>query len=68
MTAKSFMFWTGVGIATLAGSYLLIRWFIKNEEEQIAKQQRNEAKKSAEAPIREAGFHAIAKDHAIVTA
>ena len=68
MSAKAFVFWAGVGIVTLAGSYLVIRWFIKNEERQFAEQQNNEAKKRAETPLREAGFHAIAKDRAAAMA
>jgi len=68
MNTKAFIFWVGVGIVTLAGSYLVIRWFIKNEEKQIAEQQKKEAKKHAEKPCREAGFHAIAKDHAATMA
>jgi len=68
MNTKAFIFWVGVGIVTLAGSYLVIRWFIKNEEKQIAEQQKKEAKKHAETPRREAGFHAIAKDHAVTMA
>lgn len=68
MSAKAFLFWTSVGIVTLAGSYLVIRFFIKNEEKQFAEQQNNEAKKRAETPPREAGFHAIAKDRAAIMA
>ena len=66
MSARAFVFWVSVGIVTLAGSYVVIRWFIKNEEKQFAEQQNNEAKKRAEIPCREAGFHAIAKDRAVV--
>jgi hypothetical protein len=68
MNVKTFMFWSGVGIVTLAGSYLVIRGFIKNEEKQFAERQNHEAIKAAKIPRREAGFHAIAKDHADATA
>jgi hypothetical protein len=63
MSAKTFFFWTGVGIVTLAGSFLLIRWIIKNEERQSAEQRKKEVQQYT-ATRREAGFHAIAKDHA----
>lgn len=63
MSAKAFVFWAGVGIVTLAGSYIVIRWFIRNEERQIAERQKNEATKLEQAPRRETGFHAIVKDH-----
>jgi len=68
MNVKSFVFWSGVGIVILTGSYLLIRCFIKREEEQRAEQLANEAKKFDSAPRREAGFHSIAKDHAAAAA
>lgn len=64
MNAKAFFFWAGVGVVTLAVSYLIIRWFIKKEARQLAAQQISEAERLAAIPVREAGFHAIAKDYA----
>lgn len=64
INTKSFFFWSGVGIVVIACSYLVIRWFVKNEQQQVAQQLKEEARKLAETPCREAGFHAIAKDYA----
>ena len=68
MNTKKFFFWSGIGIVVCVGSYLVIQFFKKVEENRFAEHQAREAKKLAETPRREAGFHAIAKDHATAAA
>lgn len=60
---KRFAFWSGVGIVVCVGSYVLIRFLKKHEEnlQAIAVNHFTETR-------REAGFHAIAKDHAALNA
>jgi hypothetical protein len=67
MNAKSFVFWSSVGIVTLSGAFLVIRWLIRCEEVQRAEQKASEAKNFVAPPRREVGFHAIAKDHTAET-
>jgi hypothetical protein len=56
---KQFAFWSAVGIVVIVGSYLVIEFLKMNREI-----QRVIFIKRCHDNRREAGFHAIARDHA----
>ena len=60
---QKFIFWSSVGIMVLVGSYLIISLFKKKEES-----QKSLAVKKFKENRREAGFHAIARDHVALQA
>ena len=63
MNAKTFVFWSGIGIVALAGAFIVIRLFVKAEQKQAAQQEKSMAEMQAKTR-KEAGFHAMMREDA----